>query len=127
VVFNSKSRNIALHAIQSELQEANILLSGISLPKLIEALQTRHAPIISSFYSGVGTKLQKIDGEIARDIMTTFAKLNRPCLGIHDSFIVMKSDEDLLRTTMEESYRKIMTLEAAKDGYLGWVPNIDRK
>jgi hypothetical protein len=52
----------------------------------------------------VGLRLQRLDADIAEQVMLHFARQDIPCLGIHDSFIVPQRHEGELRETMIASY-----------------------
>ena len=54
--------------------------------------------------SGMGVKLQRIDGDLAVAIMLRFARLNKPCFGVHDSFFVQARDKELLERVMNDEY-----------------------
>ena len=60
-----------------------------------------------------------LDSKIAEFVLTAFADAGKPCLGVHDSFIVKVADEALLRDTMIEAYRQY--------GVTGVTPPISRR
>jgi hypothetical protein len=126
-VFNAADRRSATSAIIKELRERSIVLKDrLRVRDLIDRLLTAHEPIAKHFFSGVGTRLQFLDSEIAVRILTAFAARSKPCLGIHDSFLVRAEDEDLLRATMEAAYQEVLRGETYKF-YGDWVPGITRK
>lgn len=53
-----------------------------------------------------GVCLQGVDSDIAEEVALHFANQGKACLIVHDSFVVKASDEDELRETMTEAYRK---------------------
>ncbi len=51
------------------------------------------------------------DSQLAEEIMLHFAKQDKPCLSVHDSFIVKEQDEDKLRQVMISIYKKHFEFE----------------
>jgi hypothetical protein len=80
----------------------------ISMKDILEMFKSVHKPISQFFCSGQGVKLMNIDSEIAKNILLYFARINEPCLCIHDSFIVRNGNENMLKNIMTESYTKIV-------------------
>lgn len=71
-------------------------------PKLIRECILAHHPFLEKYaMKGVGKDLFMHDAEIARQIIQTFLDQGKVVLSIHDGFIVKKSDEQLLRDTMQ--------------------------
>ena len=68
-------------------------------------LMEKHAPIAHHFFTGAGVKLQRLESDIALDIITNMRKKGIVCLPIHDSFLVAAEYEDELRNEMNQSYR----------------------
>jgi hypothetical protein len=128
-VFNATSRQVAIKAIVSGLKEKGIILhDGLSVSdcndpakSLIDLLIGAHAPIADKFFTGIGLDLQYLDSQLANNIMLSFKRAGRPCLGVHDSFIVKAEDKDTLRHYMESCYKVLM--RKYKD-YNDWVPKI---
>jgi hypothetical protein len=58
--------------------------------------------------SGVGLKLQKLEGDIALEIMKHSLYNKTVALPIHDSFIVKKSEESKFLVLMEEIWDKVV-------------------
>ncbi len=63
-------------------------LTRRNIEMLVEKIKRRHAPIASQFGSGAGLQLQRVDSDMARDIMLGLVSRGIHCLPIHDSFIV---------------------------------------
>lgn len=66
------------------------------------------------FGTGIGLRLQRLDSDIAEDVMLHFAGGGRPCLGVHDSFLVAQEHGSELAEVMRQAYRK----------RVGWEPVI---
>ena len=76
-------------------------------PQLNRMFREKHAPIADAFASGAGLRLQRLDSDIALSIITRLRKMGIAALPVHDSFIVPKEEEGVLRWLMEEEYKSI--------------------
>jgi len=64
-----------------------------------------HSRIAGHFNTGYGLKLQRLDSQIAYEVMTCFfLQLKRPVLMIHDSAIVSVRDTEALKLSMVDAY-----------------------
>ncbi|MFW6002580.1 MAG: hypothetical protein ACOCQD_04505 [archaeon] len=95
---------------------------GIELNKdealhILNKLKDKHKPISEFFASGVGGNLQRIDSDIAENIMLRLMEQNIVSLPIHDSFIVQKEYSSNLHQAMIEEAQNIT----------GQLPRIDKK
>lgn len=88
-----------------ELQAA-LTDCGYPLWEIFETVQRFHAPIADCFGSGIGAELMRLDSEIALDVLCNLTRQGIPVLGVHDSFIVPKNSEELLREAMLDCYRR---------------------
>lgn len=61
---------------------------GISWDDAVSAVRKRHHAISDCLGSGAGVRLQRIDSDIAEDVLLAMLDQNITCLPIHDSFIV---------------------------------------
>lgn len=101
---------------------ANSLVRNLNMPmvqaKLLEnALYRLHHRIAGHFNTGYGLRLQKIDSQIAHDVMTHFfMEIKRPLLMIHDSAIVAVRDVETLKLCMVDSYRSIVFNALQRNG-----------
>lgn len=68
------------------------LPEGMSFRDLKNALKAKHAAISSHFNSGIGTRIQRIDSDIAETVMLTMAEHRQLVLPVHDSFIIRSSE-----------------------------------
>lgn len=84
------------------------LPDGMTWKELQNAIRERHAPIASYFGSGEGIRLQRLDSDIAEDVMMSMLAKGTLALPIHDSFIVAEGHEDELRAIMPAAYKRIM-------------------
>jgi hypothetical protein len=84
---------------------------------LIEAIKIRHFRIRKLFHSGMGLRLQNLDSEMAKTVLTEMTLGNGiVVLPIHDSFIVPVTHHDLLKSVMHDAFEKVVHrhLEAHK-------------
>jgi hypothetical protein len=88
--------------------EPDELPQGWTWTRLLEAVQDRHAPIKQYLRSGIAPKVQRIDSDIAENVMLSMMKRNILVLPIHDSFMVRKGFVDRLRDEMRRAYRERM-------------------
>jgi hypothetical protein len=68
--------------------------------------QGPHAEIGDLFFRGIGLNLQYWDSQIAELIFQEFTACGKVVLGIHDSFIVKKSDQEMLEDVMTRAYQR---------------------
>ncbi|MDO9384602.1 MAG: hypothetical protein Q7T86_17265 [Hyphomicrobiaceae bacterium] len=83
IVMNSSSRQSALSALV--FKEGHTVAKA---NKILGAVEERHEPIRSSFYSGVGVRLQAIDSGLMMDVELAALADGIIALPIHDSFLV---------------------------------------
>ncbi|MER9095907.1 hypothetical protein NKI34_33825 [Mesorhizobium sp. M0700] len=81
---------------------------SISWKDLEEAILAKHNPIAEFFGSGEGIRLQRLDSDIAEDVMIRMMDKGVPVLPIHDSFIVAEGYADELSATMLDAYQRRM-------------------
>jgi hypothetical protein len=81
-----------------------MLPPGWTWKKLQQALIEKHRPIEKYLRTGVGIELQRIDSEIAEDIMHSMMERNMLILPIHDSFLMRRGHSAALRDHMRRAY-----------------------
>lgn len=79
-----------------------------------DAMIAHLQPIAHKFQSDEGAKLQKVDSELALNVLSRCMDEGIAVYQVHDSFIVTTHNESLLKTIMLEEYEKMM-------GYKGSV------
>ena len=90
----------------------NLKIRPADAAKLETALYTLHHRIAGHFNTGYGLKLQKLDSQIAYDVMTHFfMERKRPVLMIHDSAIVSVREVEALKLCMVDAYRSVVFKE----------------
>jgi hypothetical protein len=94
----------------------------VQATSLENALFKLHHRIAGHFNTGYGLRLQKIDSQIAYDVMTHFFMvIKRPLLMIHDSAVVCVRDVEALKLCMVDSYRSIVSNELRKNASIDEV------
>jgi hypothetical protein len=114
IAINSESEEKAVKAIRDQLRKDEIYfdLSNRSIRRCLGKFKKGHPKIAKYLNTGVGLKLQNLDGKVTDKILKTMTEEQMPCLPVHDSYIVRKQDEILLKEVMHESYEQIMGFSA---------------
>ncbi|MBK6659234.1 MAG: hypothetical protein IPG43_14260 [Proteobacteria bacterium] len=73
---------------------------------LLDKFLAKHSLIATEFFKGIGLRLMKTDSDICMAIIERFVAENKPILTVHDSFLVKKEDEKLLRQLMIDNFEK---------------------
>lgn len=85
--------------------------AGMPWASLFSAIAAELPRIVPHFATGVGLQLQRVDSDIAEQVMLHFAERDIPCLGVHDSFIVAERHSADLEATMRQAYRSRVGFE----------------
>ena len=92
---------------------SNLELTMSEAMSLESAIYRLHKRISGYFNSGYGLKLQKIDSQMAYEVMKLFIlNRNRPVLMIHDSAIVSVRDVEDLKLSMADVYPLVLEQES---------------
>lgn len=83
---------------------------------VIRMIERKHKPIKSAFRTGTGLRLQRIDSDIAVEVVTAAMNDGWLALPVHDSFIAKSENKTQLRRIMSDCYFK----------YFGYNINIER-
>jgi hypothetical protein len=95
----------------------NLDISPAKAAELENALYRRHHRIAGHFNTGYGLRLQKLDSQIAYDVMTHFfIERRQPVLMIHDSAIVSVREVEILKLCMVDAYRTVVLQELQNVG-----------
>jgi hypothetical protein len=106
---------------------ANELPLGWTWSELQEALRERHAPISRYLGSGEGIRLQRIDSDIAEQVMMSMMR-HAPellVLPIHDSFLVNRFFYRQLKEEMSRAYRERMGQEIGIDADSSFIDLVE--
>jgi hypothetical protein len=85
---------------------------GIAPSEYVERYKRHLAPVRHLLGEGMGLKLQRQDSDLALAVLAALAQHAIVALPIHDSFIVKKRDEHILRLTMTNTYAQLYGNEA---------------
>ena len=112
-LINAKDENLALKAIQNEINfDADLYdyfkKNKIKLKQFTPLIKKHHEKIKNSFGTGAGIKLQKFDAMIAEEIINHFTNLDIPVLCIHDSFIISADKTEELDKVMQEKFNDVL-------------------
>lgn len=80
----------------------------LSRSQVRQMIEEQHSPIADSFGSGAGSRLQRVDSDIALDVISELRKEGVLALPVHDSFLVQSNELDKLINRMNECYSKRM-------------------
>jgi hypothetical protein len=120
IMFNAQNRRSSILAIAKALHDDATLQTTTSVDArqmwwthqiftkgLVEAIEHKHSRIKDHFSSDCGARFQRVDSDMAMEIMTRMIQRTGRCpLPIHDSFLVAGIDTESLRQTMKEVARQ---------------------
>jgi hypothetical protein len=89
--------------------------TGRKYEELLHDLKAIHEPIDHFFFSQAWARLQRKDSDIAEKVMLKLIDHGYTALPIHDSFIVNRSAEGLLREAMNEAFEEVVGVAAKVD------------
>ena len=101
-ILNAKSINITA----PKQYETSVF--GIEWRDLLRLMMKAHPRIAHHFLTGVGLRLQRIESDIALDVVEHFTSKEVACLPIHDSFRVQVGYRQELEAVMRCVYQKRM-------------------
>ena len=81
--------------------------TGKTWKDIKRCLFTAHPQIKEAFFTDQGMELQYRDSQMAEQVMLTFAKAEKPILPVHDSFLVLIDDKELLLEEMQSAYTSV--------------------
>lgn len=111
IIINAKNKKSSIDAVNYELWKKPELKNikekyNLSIQEMFSDFENKHPDISNYFNSGIGLRLQNLDSKIAEEILKHFTRQGKPCLCIHDSFIVEESNKEELSEVMREAYKK---------------------
>jgi len=117
-ILYSKSKRGAISAIvdkvRKDKESYNLLDMSEkgSYTRIIETLIEKNSLIKDSFFDEDGwKKLQHIDSKLCTYIIKKFTRLGKVCLPYHDSWVVVKEDQQLLIDSMREAWFNVFSTE----------------
>lgn len=97
------------------------LPEGWTLKSILGGLRELHEPISGYFQTGKGIELQRLDSDIAEQVILTMMDRGELALPVHDSFIVHFARADLLKEVMREAYVERMGREVDTKIKTDWL------
>ena len=82
--------------------------TGFKWREIKERLRKAHPQIEDAFFTDQGMRLQFYDSQMAELVMLGFAKDKKPILPVHDSFLVLEDDQELLLERMKTAYEQVL-------------------
>lgn len=82
--------------------------TGLTWREIKDRLRKAHPQIECAFFTDQGMRLQFYDSQMAELVMLAFAKDKKPILPVHDSFLVLEDDKELLLERMITAYQKVL-------------------
>ena len=84
--------------------------TGRDYSELIQDVLDYHEPIQDFFFTGIWTKTQHLDSQIVEKVLTKMLDRDVPetVLPIHDSFIIRRGGEEILRYFMIEAFNEVI-------------------
>jgi hypothetical protein len=110
VAINAETPKEAYGAIRDELMARDIPLPQMKRPlvSLVEMFRNAHAPIAKHLFSDAGIWLQNLDSHIMNGILMRLMERDILGLPVHDSVIVQREHEEVLREIMMREYEAVM-------------------
>ena len=111
VLVNASGKLQARAALWHELRPAYGPETSNRVSDLIATIQNSFPDLSTSWFTGIGRRLQNIDSDICARVQRHLRQRSIPCLSVHDSFIVPESHQLLLREVMDREFAaKVQTL-----------------
>ena len=82
--------------------------TGLTWREIKERVRKAHPKIQYAFFTDQGMRLQFYDSQMAELVMLAFAKDKKPILPVHDSFLVLEDDKELLLERMITAYQQVL-------------------
>jgi hypothetical protein len=110
IAINAKTVQAAYGGIRDELKKRNIPMPKFTNPlkTLVEMFRKPHWRIEKYLFSDAGIWLQNLDSRIMNSILMRLKDNGILGLSVHDSVIVQKEHEDILREIMVQEYETVM-------------------
>lgn len=105
IMLNAKSRKAAILGVVHNYAKEGVYVTNVTAADILDRFCKRHPLISRFFYNSRWKALFCAESEIVYDILCELKKKGIIGLPIHDSIIVKKKHEDLLRSLMIEKYR----------------------
>jgi len=112
VAINVDSEDVARYVLKDIVtNNKDGIMDGVEdicIDGLIAELRNYHPDFENALFSGIGTKLQRVDSDIAEKVLVSCTGANIPVICVHDSFIVQRQHRDTLRGFMEDAWVAVL-------------------
>jgi len=106
ILINAETENSALAALRDDLSPKPEV--GKYARTLYEAMRKRHAPIARFFVSGVGSMLQRHDGDLIVRIHMRLLREGASALSVHDSVLVAERHRAIRDEIMADELDRLL-------------------
>ena len=107
VLLNANGANAAVSALQAVFRDAGVNGPRAYALRLIRVVKQRHSSFSRLWATGVGLRLQCIDGDMCANVQRIMRDAGHPVLSVHDSFIIQASQKDRLEGAMDEALARV--------------------
>lgn len=118
IMLNADSKQKAEKAIRGRLADECIKYGpaglNLNIKGIIQEIEKKHSDISDQFYTGVGLSMQFIESKICMFVLDVFARKSKPIIPKHDSFVVKKSDRELLALAMKNGWKYVIKGQVSK-------------
>jgi hypothetical protein len=111
IALNAKDKKSSIYAVRGAIEDDkdndkfhSDIPSLKDIEQQLDDFVEHHKPISKYVSNDAGIKLQKKDSDIMHSILVDLTKKGIVSLPIHDSVIVQKKYEDILKETMTKQY-----------------------
>lgn len=111
-LLNSPTKEAGILAAMDSRGKPWLKTNKREMAWIADALISKHEPIAQFFGSGVGLRLQRLDSDLAVDVLTTLLDQEVLALPVHDSFVVEVQHGARLRKAMEDAFKIRFGVEA---------------
>jgi hypothetical protein len=108
-LLNAADESKAIGALEQKIRDnPEEYPETYDLEAITKGLKRTHEAIAEDFATGIGVKLQKLDADMAQQVMQIMMEEhNEVVLCIHDSFICAKPAEDKLKEAMRSAFAEL--------------------
>ena len=106
IALNMKTKITSIpYVIPKLLKDEEFFIKKFKYTDMLRVFSSHHQPITKYICSGIGIYLQNMDSLLSNYVIKKMTNNKIPILNIHDSFIIEKKYENILRDTMNKSLR----------------------
>ena len=103
-VINAPDMESAVRGAVKGLNDKGLKTNRKEVEWMVQTLKRKHEPVRQFFNSGHGSHLQRVDSDMAVDILTDLLNKGILALPIHDSFVVERQHKAALVDAMNRAF-----------------------